>query len=120
MTAIDTLKKQFIKGDAILTGVDSGNTSTKVSVLNKKGDIETYQFPTVIAKAPMTVNEITRHQTNLNMEGIQRLHVKITSDSITGKEKAFYVGEYAKDKEDKEQPEADDTKKTNKQLHLLL
>lgn len=112
------LMKDFISGDAMLTGVDSGNTSTKVSVLDREGNIKSYQFPTVIAPAPSELSELAEHQSN-EMEGIQKLHVRITSDALPKKASCFYVGEYARDKKDKEEPSIDDSKKANKPLHIV-
>ncbi|MBM7554521.1 ParM/StbA family protein [Thalassobacillus pellis] len=108
------------KGNVLITGTDSGNTSNKVSFLNQLGDIESFTIPTIIAPAPSSkVTDMAKRKQA--MTGEQLLHVRVESQALPANETTayFYVGEYAKDKAGKIEPHADAEQKFNNKLHIV-
>lgn len=92
----------------LLTGADPGNTSSKFSFLNDKGDIESFSIPTVIAEARQPNTEISDHRGG-NVSGERRLYVHLKSEAVINEYKNlyWYVGEYAKNKDKNMQPSLD-------------
>lgn len=97
----------------ILIGIDSGNTESKVSYLNREGNIDSFSIPTVIAKAPDHAVEGDTYQSSEE----SLLHIEIDSPALPNKHKHWYVGEYAKNKEKKEETKGD--KKLNNPTHII-
>ncbi|WP_221568928.1 ParM/StbA family protein [Alkalihalobacillus sp. TS-13] len=107
------------KENVLVTGTDSGNTSNKVSFLNNKGDIESFTIPTIIAPAPSS--KVTDMSKMKQIAGEHLLHVRIASKALPANETTayFYVGEYAKDKDGKVEPNAEAESKFNNKLHIV-
>jgi plasmid segregation protein ParM len=99
---------ELYKEKTLITGIDAGNTSTKVSYLEQTGNISDFAISTIIAPAPIQAVEMKDHK-NLEVAAEDYLHVRITTSALDGleKEQGWYVGEYAKDKKDVRQPELD-------------
>lgn len=98
--------EKLYKESTIITGVDAGNTSMKISYLNEEGNVDDLAISTIVAPAPMQTVELISHKsTDVAAEKI--LHVKLITNTLDGseKEQAWYVGEYAKGKDGARQPE---------------
>lgn len=118
MSITEKLIKQFAKENVMYSGVDAGNKSTKVSVLDKEGDIKNFQFSTVIAHTNKEYDALAEQQSALD-DPTERIHVKITSEALSKHPQIYYVGEYAKSKDNKDEPKADDASKANKPLYIV-
>lgn len=86
----------------LVSGVDGGNTKTKVSFLNKVGDIVSFAIPTVIAPADSNGDPF-KEGNKRELSDIDRLHVHIQSKSLP--RTYYFVGDWARDKEGMLQPE---------------
>ena len=94
----------------LLTGIDAGNISTKVTFLNEKGDIEHFAIPTVIAPAEQSSVSYSQQVDTQGDKAIEDfIHIRVNSKAmdIDQNNKAWYVGESAKNSPDKEQPSTD-------------
>ncbi|BCC21313.1 hypothetical protein BC30090_p202 (plasmid) [Bacillus cereus] len=126
--------EQMLSNNMLLGGFDTGNIKAKISFLNEKGNIESFSVPTVIAEAPPAKIDLKSAPSKKNDyvnekdEDIELLHVRIISNSLDGdaRSRAWYVGAYAKDQEDRQEPTVDEMGKTedkfsqkNKKLHLI-
>ncbi|MEC2646820.1 ParM/StbA family protein [Bacillus thuringiensis] len=126
--------EQMLSNNMLLGGFDTGNIKAKISFLNEKGNIESFSVPTVIAEAPPAKIDLKSAPSKKNDyvnekdEDIELLHVRIISNSLDGdaRSRAWYVGAYAKDQEDRHEPTVDEMGKTedkfsqkNKKLHLI-
>ncbi|AEA19779.1 MULTISPECIES: ParM/StbA family protein [Bacillus] len=126
--------EQMLSKNMLLGGFDTGNIKAKISFLNEKGNIESFAIPTVIAEAPPAKIDLKSAPSKKNDyvnekdEDIELLHVRIISNSLDGdaRSRAWYVGAYAKDQEDRQEPTVDEMGKTedkfsqkNKKLHLI-
>jgi plasmid segregation protein ParM len=127
--------EQMLSNNMLLGGFDTGNIKAKISFLNEKGNIESFSVPTVIAEAPPAKIDLKsapsskkNDYVNEKDEDIELLHVRIISNSLDGdaRSRAWYVGAYAKDQEDRQEPTVDEMGKTedkfsqkNKKLHLI-
>lgn len=124
----------MLSNNMLLGGFDTGNIKAKISFLNEKGNIESFSVPTVIAEAPPAKIDLKSAPSKKNDyvnekdEDIELLHVRIISNSLDGdaRSRAWYVGAYAKDQEDRQEPTVDEMGKTedkfsqkNKKLHLI-
>jgi plasmid segregation protein ParM len=95
----------------LLTGIDAGNISTKVSFLNTKGNIESFAIPTVIAPAPASAvaynNQVDKRE-DVQIEDY--LHIRVNSSAMDKDDnnRAWYVGESANKSTDKMQPSIDE------------
>jgi plasmid segregation protein ParM len=126
--------EQMLSNNMLLGGFDTGNIKAKISFLNEKGNIESFSVPTVIAETPPAKIDLKSAPSKKNDyvnekdEDIELLHVRIISNSLDGdaRSRAWYVGAYAKDQEDRQEPTVDEMGKTedkfsqkNKKLHLI-
>jgi plasmid segregation protein ParM len=126
--------EQMLSNNMLLGGFDTGNIKANISFLNEKGNIESFSVPTVIAEAPPAKIDLKSAPSKKNDyvnekdEDIELLHVRIISNSLDGdaRSRAWYVGAYAKDQEDRQEPTVDEMGKTedkfsqkNKKLHLI-
>lgn len=123
----------MLSKNMLLGGFDTGNIKAKISFLNEKGNIESFAIPTVIAEAPpakvdLKSNSSKKDTTNEKDQDTELLHVRIISNALDAdaRNRAWYVGMYAKDQENRQEPTVDETGKTeekfsqkNKKLHLL-
>lgn len=90
----------------LLTGIDPGNITTKVSYLNHSGNIESFTIPTVIAPAP-NVAIAYNNQVDYQDDVIEDfIHIQVNSSAMDKDEnnRSWYVGESAKTSSDKMQP----------------
>lgn len=113
--------------DILITGIDAGNTSLKISFLDETGNIKDFAIPTVIAPAPNTAIEMKDHRT-FDIDPEEMLHVRVKTDALDGEEKdaAWYVGLYAQNKKGVRQPKVSDDGKaeqkfteTNKAIFVI-
>lgn len=107
---------------SLITGLDTGNTSTKTSYIDSKsGNIVSFPIPSVIAPAPPSVIELHTEASNHKINPEEMLHVYIETDSLEQHQRKsyFYVGQYAIDKADMQQPQID-TDKHNSSLHKIV
>lgn len=95
----------------LITGIDPGNISTKVSYINQKGNIESFAIPTVIAKAPeSSVSYGDKFEAKDNVELYELLedniHVRVNSPALDKNENnlTWFIGELAKNTIEKFQP----------------
>ncbi|HDR6957324.1 MULTISPECIES: ParM/StbA family protein [Bacillus cereus group] len=108
--------EQMLSKNMLLGGFDTGNIKAKISFLNEKGNIESFAIPTVIAEAPPAKIDLKSAPSKKNDyvnekdEDIELLHVRIISNSLDGdaRSRAWYVGAYAKDQEDRQEPTVDE------------
>ncbi|MGP9043229.1 ParM/StbA family protein [Cytobacillus kochii] len=117
-----------IESSKLIGGYDSGNDKLKVSYLDKEGEIQSFDIATVIAEAPVSKVDLKSSKENSSND-LELLHVRVRSDNLNSKDrdKAWYVGEYAKNLDDKVEPIViDENGKTedkfsqqNKKLHLI-
>lgn len=121
---------KLLSENILIGGYDSGNTKDKISYLNEKGNIRSFEIPKVIAPAPKTKLKVEGPKKNENQvsEDIDLLHVQVQSKSLDHKDngETWYVGSYAKDKKGKRETEikADGTAEEkfnlqNKALHII-
>ncbi|MEC3018363.1 ParM/StbA family protein [Bacillus cereus] len=128
------MSEQMLTENMLIGGFDTGNIKAKISFLNKQGNIESFAVPTVIAEAPPAKIDLKSAPSkksegvNVKDEDIELLHVRIISNSLDGdaRSRAWYVGAYAKDQENRQEPTVDEMGKTeekfsqkNKKLHLI-
>lgn len=128
------MTEQMLTENMLIGGFDTGNIKAKISFLNKQGNIESFAVPTVIAEAPPAKIDLKSapskksESVNEKDEDIELLHVRIISNSLDGdaRSRAWYVGAYAKDQENRQEPTVDEMGKTeekfsqkNKKLHLI-
>lgn len=113
--------------DILITGIDAGNTSLKISFLDETGNIKDFAIPTVIAPAPYTAIEMKDHKA-FDIDPEELLHVRVKTDALDGEEKdaAWYVGLYAQNKKGVRQPKVNDDGKaeqkfteTNKAIFVI-
>lgn len=118
--------EEFYKKHMLLTGTDSGNTSNKISFLNEEGNVDSFVISTVIAPAPSSVVKMkgdSSKEKDIPVEN--KLHVHINSSALPDSETKsyWYVGEFAKDKENREEPKRDNEGKTeekfNNKIHII-
>lgn len=98
---------QLFKENTLLTGIDPGNITTKVSYLNESGNIESFTIPTVVAPAPesaVSYSQQVDKQEDIALEDY--VHIRVDSAAMDKDEnnKSWYVGESAKKSTDKLQP----------------
>ncbi|MDP4084714.1 MAG: hypothetical protein Q8934_08885 [Bacillota bacterium] len=99
--------EEFYRENVLMTGIDPGNITTKVSFLNVVGNIENFTIPTVIASAPESA--VSYSQQVDNQEDVQiedYIHIRVDSPAVDKDEnnKSWYVGESAKKSTNKLQP----------------
>ncbi|WP_026701646.1 ParM/StbA family protein [Salibacterium aidingense] len=96
--------EKLFEDDVLITGIDQGNKSAKFSYLNRQGNIESFAIPTVIAPAQTRKTSLEGAAESHIIE--KRLHLKIESKSLSLKnqERYVYVGHFARNKPDKEEP----------------
>lgn len=126
--------EQMLAENMLLGGFDTGNTKEKISFINSNGDVESFSIPTIIAEAPPTKVDLKSSSSKKDLangmkdEDVELLHVRILSNSLDAdaKNRAWYVGAYAKDKDKRTEPTVDANGKTeekfsqaNKKLHLI-
>ncbi|UOE78390.1 ParM/StbA family protein [Parageobacillus thermoglucosidasius] len=101
--------------DILITGIDAGNTSLKISFLDETGNIKDFAIPTVIAPAPNTAIEMKDHKA-FDIDPEELLHVRVKTEALDGEEKdaAWYVGLYAQNKKGVRQPKVNDGKAEQK------
>ncbi len=99
---------ELFAANKLLTGIDPGNITTKVSYLDETGNIKDFAISTIIAPAPTRAIALKEHR-SVDLPIEEFLHVRIATDSLDGEDKdsAWYVGEYAKNKEHSRQPKID-------------
>ncbi|CCC86268.1 hypothetical protein PPM_p0118 (plasmid) [Paenibacillus polymyxa M1] len=93
-------------------GSDAGNTTIKISFVNKEGNIESFPIATLVAPADEKGDPL---KNNSKVSMTDRLHVYIQSKAIKGT--YYYVGNFARDKKDVEQP--DGGPKFSSELHFV-
>lgn len=124
--------EQMLSKNMLIGGFDTGNTQEKISFINTNGDVESFAIPTVIAEAPPAKVDLksnpSKKAESSNDQDIELLHVRIISNSLDAdaRNRAWYVGTYAKDKDKRYEPVVDENGKTeekfsqgNKKLHLI-
>ncbi|QVY63928.1 hypothetical protein [Cytobacillus gottheilii] len=99
--------EDLYKKDVLLTGIDPGNITTKVSYLDESGKTENFTIPTVIAPAPahaVAYNQQVDKNDKTNIEDF--IHIRVDSAAMDKDEnnRSWYVGENAKKSPDKVQP----------------
>ncbi|KEK11059.1 hypothetical protein EP18_13875 [Lysinibacillus sphaericus] len=95
----------------LTAGKDPGNISTKISFINKDGNIDNFEIATVIAEAPATaVNYGGGVDGNTEIPAEDYIHARINSGSLDRSENnlTWFVGELAKNAENKVQPHVED------------
>ncbi|KJD42317.1 ParM/StbA family protein [Paenibacillus terrae] len=80
-------------------GSDAGNTTGKISFINQEGNIQSISIATLVAPADEKGDPL---KNNNKVSMTDRLHVYIQSKAIKGT--YYYVGNFARDKKDVEQP----------------
>lgn len=119
--------EKVLAEETLIGGYDTGNNKLKVSFLDSKGNIQSFAIPTVVAEAPVSKIELKSSKDSVNND-VDLLHVRIKSKSLnnTDQNKAWYVGDYAKNKDSKIEPVVNAEGKTedklsqaNKKLHLI-
>lgn len=96
----------------LITGIDAGNISTKVSYLNGEGNMEDFAIPTVIAKAPETTVDYGDYQEKDDTDEKrfelleENIHIRVASPALDKDENnlTWFVGELAKNSAAKIQP----------------
>jgi|GEM_PF-1722636 len=91
----------------VFTGIDPGNITTKISFLNNEGNPDSFNIPTVIAKAPETAVNYNQQFDKSNTQLVEDyIHIRVKSKALGSDEsnKTYYVGEIAKNSSDKIQP----------------
>lgn len=118
--------QKLMQEDTLITGVDIGNKSLKISYLTEQGKVESFAIPTVIAPAPAEKTELNTASNVGVISPLSNLHVNITSKAISSKSQNYFVGEYAKDKDNRKEPgmekenteEKQPEKKHSNKLHI--
>ncbi len=100
----------------LVSGVDGGNTRTKVSFLGKGGNIISFALPTVIAPADSNGDPFKENGDRRELSDIDRLHVHIQSKALP--RTYYFVGDWARDKKDMLQPEGVQDKHAS-ELHTV-
>jgi plasmid segregation protein ParM len=95
-------------------GVDGGNIKVKTSYLNEKGNIESFDLPTVMAPADAKGDPFKDQLNPNDMSDLDRLHVLIFSKALSSN--YYYFGDFARDKANMIQPEGEE--KHNNELHI--
>lgn len=122
------MANEFLNGDILIGGYDTGNNKLKVSFLDGTQNIQSFAIPTVIAIAPQTKVDLKSSNKETAEEDVDFLHVRVSSKSLnnTDNDKAWYVGTYAKSQDEKFEPVVNSEGKTedklsqaNKKLHLI-
>lgn len=94
----------------LIIGKDAGNISTKITYINSSGELVNFTIPTVIAKAPETAVHYGGdiEVTDVSLEDY--LHVRVNSNSLdkTDNNQSWFVGDLAKDDQNKIQPVVED------------
>ncbi|WP_025731396.1 hypothetical protein [Heyndrickxia ginsengihumi] len=109
----------------LIAGVDGGNFSTKVSFINKEGNINSFTIPTIMAPADSTVlddlNTVSLSSDVDDLKGEDYLHVHIKSEALTKdkRDSYYFVGQYATGKENMIQPDVQANNKSDSQLHIV-
>lgn len=90
----------------LILGKDAGNISTKITYLDSLGNLVNFTIPTVIAKAPETAVHYGGDIEVSNVSLEDYLHVRINSNSLDKTENnlSWFVGDLAKDDQNKLQP----------------
>ncbi|CAN7762091.1 hypothetical protein LJR153_007104 [Paenibacillus sp. LjRoot153] len=101
----------------LITGIDPGNTRTKVSYLDDQGNIQSFSLPTICAPADEKGDPLSENAQKRELADIDRLHVKIESNSL--KSRYYFVGDWARDKEGMLQPNNENSEKHSSQLHTV-
>jgi plasmid segregation protein ParM len=101
----------------LITGIDPGNTSTKVSYLNGEGNIDSFMLSTVCAPADEKGDPLSANAQQRDFNDTDRLHVHIQSKSVP--RTYYFVGDWARNKENMMQPEAEISDKHNSELHTV-
>lgn len=118
------------KTEKLIGGYDSGSNTLKISYLNDLGNIESFGIATVIAEAPLSKVDLKASNKSKGKQNdlLDLLHVRVSSNNLhnTDKSKAWYVGNYAKNLENRIEPKINEDGKTedkfsqqNKKLHLI-
>lgn len=123
VSEISNLLEKFLVG-----GYDCGNIKNKISFLDNVGNIQSFEVSTVIAEAPASKVNLKSSKVAKKNEDTDQLHVRVKSESLDSNDrnKSWYVGVYAKDKDGSMQPEVDAEGKTenkfsqeNKKIYLI-
>ncbi|MDQ0896277.1 MULTISPECIES: hypothetical protein [unclassified Paenibacillus] len=101
----------------LITGIDPGNTSTKVSYINEEGTIESFAISTVCAPANEKSDPFSSNTQQKEYSDTERLQVRIHSKSVHST--YYFVGDWARNKEGMLQPDAESSDKHNSELHTV-
>ncbi|HZH59655.1 MAG TPA: hypothetical protein VEY70_08780 [Metabacillus sp.] len=91
--------------DTLITGIDAGNTTLKISFLDETGNIKDFAIPTCIAPAPSTAIEMKEHKL-YDIAAEEFLHVRVQTTALDAEERdsTWYCGLYAQDQQNVRQP----------------
>jgi plasmid segregation protein ParM len=128
---VNSLLQYLAENRILLTGTDTGNTDGKFSFLNAQGNIESFVIPSIIAKAPSSKVKLNGVSQKEGIAPEKFLHVHITSESLSNENtnSYWYVGSYAKDKDERQEPKIiidDDTQEKRSQqkfsndIHVIV
>lgn len=121
----NTVLSYLNQNNIMLTGVDPGNTSTKVSFLNNQGAIESFSIPTVIAQTDQPTGDMKGVRGDNNTQGIRQLYIHLETNALDDKfkDRYWFVGQFAKNKQGIIQPEVDNNgrsvDKFNSMVHIV-
>lgn len=96
----------------LITGIDPGNITTKISYINVLGNLEDFYIPTVISKAPEISVSYGQNDYNAKTEEERfellenNIHIRVKSSALDQDEnnQTWYVGELAKGEPHRIQP----------------